>query len=70
MRQRPITSARWLHLAARSRIGPWALTVAADAGDGGCWETYEHPDGRRATVHADGRCDDPELRALLRSQLL
>jgi|694.fasta_scaffold30449_6 hypothetical protein len=61
--------ARWLKLADRLRVQDWTLIETADAfGPSGAfdyWYVYEHRDGRRATMSADGRCTDPELEALL-----
>lgn len=61
--------ARWAKLADRLRVQDWTLVEIGDAfapsGELDYWYVYEHRDGRRATVSADGRCTDPELEALL-----
>jgi hypothetical protein len=53
-------------------LGGWFLSVLNDgiteSGEACYWYTYEHLDGRQATVFPDGHCTDPELQALLVEQ--
>jgi hypothetical protein len=53
-------------------VGGWIPTAHHDGWDSNgqptSWEEWEHRDGRRAIVDADGRCSDHELEELLRAK--